>query len=259
MGKVSLKDIRATYPSEKMAWEKRNKVWLYYAGRLPSFYVTWLFLRLNISANQATYICLVTGLASCIFLALGSYILKLTGAILASLYLLLDCVDGNIARYTKSESALGKFIDATGSYVVSAFLFMSLGVGVYTNPDSCFLLRVSGSIPLWLKKDVYLAAGFWSSFSYVLARLISLRYKTMLGLSEHDNKGSNTQADKLCRIGTMALKNIFGVAGFFVPLLLLAVAFALLDLLTIFYAGVNTAALVSVVIESTMKIKSIGN
>ncbi|MCJ7645568.1 CDP-alcohol phosphatidyltransferase family protein, partial [bacterium] len=111
--KVTIKDIRATYSKDKMVSERRNKVWLYYTGRLPSFYVTWIFLRLNMSANQATYISIIIGLGSCIFLALGSYTLKLAGAFLASLYLLLDCVDGNIARSTKSSSPFGKFIDAS--------------------------------------------------------------------------------------------------------------------------------------------------
>ncbi|MBA7506724.1 hypothetical protein ES706_05429 [subsurface metagenome] len=254
--KVSIKDIRATYSKEKMLSERRNKVWLYYAGRLPSFYLTWVFLRLNISANQATYICLIIGLGSCIFLALGSYTLKLAGAFLAALYLLLDCVDGNIARYRKSSSPFGKFIDASASYIISSFLFMSIGLGVVTNPTSSILLRHSQSFFISFNKDIFLIVGFWSSLSYVLARLISLRYKTMLISNQGSDSLENTPSNRSSQVSTIMFRNIFGVSGFFMPLLLLAVVFRLFGFLALFYVVVNSIALIFIVVKTTIKMKS---
>lgn len=256
MGKVSIKDIRATYSKDKMLSERRNKVWLYYAGRLPSFYLTWIFLRLNISANQATYICLVIGLGSCIFLALGSYTLKLAGALLAALYLLLDCVDGNIARYRKLSSPFGKFIDASASYIISSFLFMSIGLGVFTNPNSSILLRHSQSFFMIFNKDIFLIVGFWSSLSYVLARLISLRYKTMLVPGSDNDSTKNLTSNRFFQISTIMFRNIFGVSGFFMPLLLLAAVFRLFGFLALFYALVNSIALIFIMVKATLKMKS---
>lgn len=254
---ISIGDIRAAYPREKMVLERRNKVWLYYAGRLPSFYLTWIFLRLSISANQATYICLVIGLGSCIFLALGSYTLKLAGALLAALYLLLDCVDGNIARYRKTSSRFGEFFDALVGYIVISFLFMSLGLGVFINPNSSVLLRNGEILFVPLKKDLFLIIGFWSSFSYVLTRLISLRYKTMLILNPSKESSDIVTSNRIIRGISMVARNIFGESGFFMPLLLIASIFRLFGMLATFYGLVNTVALILIIAKTTGRRKSI--
>jgi len=253
---ISIRDIRATYSKDKMLSERRNKVWLYYAGRLPSFYLTWIFLRLNISANQATYMCLVVGFLSCIFLIWGSSVIKLVGVLMATLYLVLDCVDGNIARYRKSSSPFGKFIDASASYVISSFLFMSIGLGVFTNPNSSILLRHSESLFISFNKDIFLIVGFWSSLSYVLARLISLRYKTMPISNQGSDSLENTPSNRSSQVSTIMFRNIFGVSGFFMPLLLLAAVFRLFGFLALFYALVNSIALIFIVVKTTLKMKS---
>lgn len=253
MGKVSIRDIRAAYPREKMVLERRNKVWLYYAGRLPSFYLTWIFLRLNISANQATYICLIVGLASCIFLALGSYTLKLAGALMVALYLVLDCVDGNIARCKKSSSPFGEFIDAWVGYIVAAFLFMSIGLGVFTNPNSSVLLSHSKPFFISFNKDIFLIFGFWCSFSYVLARLISLRYKTIVASHPNNHASQNMGPKGFFQIISILGRNILDPGGLFMPLLLFAAVFRLFDLLTLFYVVVNSCVLIVIIAKNTLK------
>jgi phosphatidylglycerophosphate synthase len=208
------------------------------------------------SANQATYISIIIGLGSCIFLALGSYTLKLAGAFLAALYLLLDCVDGNIARYRKSASLFGKFIDASASYIISSFLFMSIGAGIFTDPDSSVLLRHPESFLIPFNKHIFLIVGFWSALSYVLARLISLRYKTMIASNLDNDSAGNLRPNRYFQIISIMSRNIFGVSGFFMPLLLLAAVFRLFDLLALFYAFVNSIALVFIVVKTTMNMKS---
>jgi len=51
-------------------------------------------------------------------------------------------------------------------------------------------------------------------------------------------------------------RNIFGVSGFFVPLLLLAAVFRLLGFLALFYAVVNSIALIFIMVKNTLKMKS---
>ena len=68
----SLRDIRLTYTEEKREQDKGN-VWIYLVIRRLSFYVTWAFLKLGISANQATFISIVVGILGCAFLAAGGY------------------------------------------------------------------------------------------------------------------------------------------------------------------------------------------
>jgi phosphatidylglycerophosphate synthase len=249
--KVSIAEIRATYPKEKMLFEKRARIWLYYTGRLPSFYVAWLFLRLNISANHATYFSLIVGLIGCMFLISSSYIVKLVGAVMINLVIVLDCVDGSIARYRKSFTRYGELIDALVGYVVTAFLFMSLGVGVFLDPDSSLLLRRVELFPFFTR-EIFLFAGLWSSLAYVLGRLISLRYRTIFTSVPSDN---NTEIAVSSRfIGTrLIMTNLFGLSGLFMPLLLLAIIFKLLGSLVLFYAVVNTCGLIIVTVRVIWK------
>lgn len=251
--KIDIKDIIATYPKEKMLLERWNKVWLYYAGRLPSFYLTWIFLRLNMSANQATSISVIVGLASCAFLALGSYGTKLAGAIMATLFLTLDCVDGNIARYRKSFSPFGEYVDALAGYVVTAFLYMSLGVGVFTNPNSSLLLTHPEGFFIAFNKEVFLIVGFWSSLSYVLARLISLRYKTIVTSAPNNDTSRDVPPKRIFRIISILSRNIFDPGGLFMPLLLFAAIFKFLGLLTLCYGAVNSCALIVTIAKNTWK------
>ncbi len=43
MGKISIKDIRDTFSKDKMAWEKRNKFWLYYTGWMVGVTIPFYF------------------------------------------------------------------------------------------------------------------------------------------------------------------------------------------------------------------------
>jgi len=255
MEKPSIREIRATYSQEKMVLERRHKIGLFYLGRFPSFYVAWVFLRLNISANQATLICIAVGLASSAFLALGSYVSKLIGALLVLLYLMLDCVDGNIARYRKSSSPYGEFMDALSGYLVIPFLFIGLGLGAFVSPDSLFLFRYRDISLILSNEGLFLTVGLWSSFSYVLARLILLRYRSKIVTSLEGHISKNRRRDRFFQIISIIARNIFGISGFFVPLLLLAVVFRLRGLLTLFYGVVNTIALIFVLVRTAMKME----
>ena len=240
IGKVSIKDIRATYSKEKMVSERRNKEWLYYAGRQPSFYLTWLFLWLNISANQATYIGLVVGLISCIFLGWGSYIFKLVGILIATLYLVLDCVDGNIARYRGVTNKYGEFIDGLNSYFINAFFFISIGIGAFNNPELVSSMSlIKRGIPI--NKYWFLILGLWTAFSYVFARLVSQRYEEIFGRETTTvTPVISKNLDKNYPFISFIISNLFGIGGFFIPLVLLSIIFKLLGLLVFVYAMVNT-------------------
>lgn len=252
MKKVFIKDIRATHSRDKMVSERRDKAWFYYTGRLPSFYLAWIFLHLNISANQATYISLIVGLTGCAFLALGSYSGKLVGALMINLGFALDCVDGNIARYRKSFTRYGEFIDALVGYIVAAFLFMSLGIGAFVDPESSSLLGRAEIFPI-INRDLFLFAGLWSSLSYVLARLGSLRYKTMFAHSLNDDSTNVVISNRFLKIILAVIRNIFGPSGLFMPLLLFALVFKFLGLIVLLYAVVNTIGLILIVIKTTMR------
>jgi len=227
-------DIRAGYSEKKRKEDREIRLWIYLIIRRISFYLSWVFLKLHISANQTTYLSITVGFIGCVFLSIGSHNSTIVGAILMNCWLLLDCVDGNIARCQKSSSDYGQFIDTLGGYVVSTLLFMSVGIGAFRGKD--YIIN-------W-DKYIFMILGFWGSLSYILTKLISLKYKELLS---HTSTIRIQQSNKMYKIIFMTLRNVYGVSGFFMPLLLLSAILNSLDLLIFFYVLVNTGALFLIV------------
>jgi hypothetical protein len=128
-GKPTLADIKATYTEKKRAFDREN-LYVYAVMRPLSWIPTWLCLRLGISANGATWIGLVIGLASCAAFAAGGYRGFLAGALLYNLFFLFDHIDGNIARFKRKTNHYGKFIDGVFGAVLVMLLLLSIGIGM---------------------------------------------------------------------------------------------------------------------------------
>lgn len=75
--------------------------------------LTPLALRLRLTPNQVTVASVLVGLAAAGCFATGDRALLLAGAVLLQLSLVVDCVDGDVARYTRSFSATGAWLDAS--------------------------------------------------------------------------------------------------------------------------------------------------
>ena len=56
---------------------------------------------------------MVVGLAAAALFAVGEPVALVAGALLLQLSLVLDCVDGDVARYTRRFSPLGAWLDAS--------------------------------------------------------------------------------------------------------------------------------------------------
>ncbi|MEW2544479.1 CDP-alcohol phosphatidyltransferase family protein [Streptomyces sp. NPDC047002] len=104
----------------------------HWAGRL---YMREISLRVDpylvntrISPNQLTYLMVVAGVLGGAALLLPG----VTGAVLAvllfQLYLLLDCVDGEVARWRGQTSVTGVYLDRIGHYLCEAALLAGFGL-----------------------------------------------------------------------------------------------------------------------------------
>lgn len=92
-----------------------------------SIYATRVALRVGLSANATTGIMILVGLgAAAAFSAPGWW--ALIGVVGIELYLLLDCSDGEIARWNHTESAVGVYLDRLGHYVVEAAIPIAIGL-----------------------------------------------------------------------------------------------------------------------------------
>ncbi|MFF7634413.1 CDP-alcohol phosphatidyltransferase family protein [Kitasatospora sp. NPDC008050] len=127
MSRVQLEELRGViHPPGKL--ESRAEHW---AGRLymrsVSLRITRLLLDTRWSPNQITGVMVVAGVLSGVALLIPG----LTGAVLCvlfmQLYLLLDCVDGEVARWRQQFSPLGVYLDRLGAYLADAAVMIGMG------------------------------------------------------------------------------------------------------------------------------------
>lgn len=95
--------------------------------RVPSIYLTRLFLLTNVTANQVSVAMIVVGAASGAALAFG---FVWTGFLLLYAGILLDAVDGEIARYRRTFSLPGVYLDLVNHVAVHAMFFLGLTLWV---------------------------------------------------------------------------------------------------------------------------------
>jgi phosphatidylglycerophosphate synthase len=104
----------------------------HWAGRVymrkVSPLATWVFARLGWSPNAVTVAFIVCGLAAGVVVAFGGLATAVVAAVLIQAYLLLDCSDGELARWSKRFSPAGIYLDRIGHYVSEAALLVGLGV-----------------------------------------------------------------------------------------------------------------------------------
>lgn len=90
---------------------------------------TRLALRLRLSPNAITVISFVVGLGAAASFAGGTRIWLLVGAILLQLSLVIDCVDGEVARATRQFTKLGAWLDASTDRVKEMLVYAGLAAG----------------------------------------------------------------------------------------------------------------------------------
>lgn len=241
--KLTLNNIRLSYARAKRE-QDREDLWVYYVIRKISFYPTWLFLKIGISANQATFISIIVGVIGCSFLAFGNYGTRIMGALLVNFWIVLDCVDGNIARYEETFSNYGEFIDALSGYFLNAILFLSVGIGVFSHPEPLFefLTRVFDGN---LNGIILIILGAWASLVIILSRLIFHKFINIFSQAQSAKITSGVESRKgSSHILYLVVHNIVSLSGFLTPILLLAVIFRLLSIFVFLYALMNTIILI---------------
>ena len=90
---------------------------------------TWVAVKIGATPNQVTLVSFAIGLYSAYAFAQGTFWQILLGAILLQLSIIIDCVDGELARYTRKFSQLGAWLDAVTDRVKEYMVFMGLAYG----------------------------------------------------------------------------------------------------------------------------------
>jgi hypothetical protein len=138
----SISQLKQITQSEKRAIQSARYTLL----RDLSIYVTWALLHTPISANQVTLLSIMFGLAGVALVALGSPLFGLLGCGLVWGYILLDKVDGEVARYRRAQSLRGILLDEIGHLMIKPLLFAGLAIHVYMSTGSVAALLL-GYVP----------------------------------------------------------------------------------------------------------------
>ena len=138
----SIAQLKQITQGEKRAAQSAR----YTRMRDVSIYVTWALLHTPITANQVTAIGIALGLLGVILVAVPSPSTGVAGCILIWVYILLDKVDGEVARYRKTVSLRGIFLDEMGHLVIQPLLFVALALHVYASTGRIEALLI-GYVP----------------------------------------------------------------------------------------------------------------
>lgn len=113
----------------KMANRANDGFYSVFFLRKFSKLLTWLAVRVNATPNQVTLISFAIGLYSAFCFTKGTFFQTLLGAALLQLSIIVDCVDGELARYTRKFSKLGAWLDAVTDRVKEYMVFLGLAIG----------------------------------------------------------------------------------------------------------------------------------
>jgi phosphatidylserine synthase len=109
--------------------------------RRVSKLLTWAAVKIGATPNQVTIASFAIGLYAAFLFAQGDTWSLIGGAILLQVSIIVDCVDGEIARYTRKFSELGAWLDAITDRVKEYAVFLGLAYGAFVhNGQNLWLL-----------------------------------------------------------------------------------------------------------------------
>lgn len=153
----TIKELRDMLQREKL--EGRERPWGYKTlQRGPSIYITRVLLGTSISPNFLTLLSIAFGIIGCVLLLATDPWQKLLGLGFLYLNLLFDRVDGEVARYRKTYSLKGIFLDEMNHLLIPPIFFLTLAHGLA--PLSIFY------------PQLIFAAGIVSAFAVMTLRIL---------------------------------------------------------------------------------------
>ena len=228
MRKYTYREIKESLTKKK---NSRSSLWVQLWVRKTSFPITYLFINSGWSANMVSVLSWFVIFAAAVLLCINNFWCMLAGVILTNFWLVLDCVDGNIARCKKVKTFMGDFYDAVAGY--GPFAFTTIGIGVAAFHTS-FLVTEQ------YRYLLILVAGI-GSIANVYMRLVHQKYlncffvgKKILGELEEITLKDTENKKSFSYIREQIDKN-FGVAGLFMPWLFVALFTNTFDIMLLCY------------------------
>jgi len=192
-----------------------------------SFLVASFCAKMNISANTVSYFSTIIGIIACVLFLVDDYLLRIIAATLINIWLILDCVDGNLARSVKKQS-FGEFADGISSYVLVALVCITIGFSVY----------FTGGIIFEKGSPWIILLGALASIADTLMRLIYQKFRSELVKLEDKGliakeEDARTDHSKVTSF-RVKVESELGIGGLLPIFILIAAITNALDLVVIY-------------------------
>lgn len=136
----TIAELKAVAQPPEVRSRKNAEHWtasLYLRDLSP--YVTWVLLRTSISANGVTGLMILSGWCVAFALLIPGFWGAAVALVMCQVQMLIDCCDGEVARWRGTSSPAGAFLDAVGHYSTEALIPLALAVRAaaypFTTPD----------------------------------------------------------------------------------------------------------------------------
>ena len=206
-------------------------MWVQLWVRKASFPITYLFINTGWTANMVSVLSWFVILGAAVLLCINNFWCMLAGVLLTNFWLVLDCVDGNIARVKRVSTFMGDFYDAIAGYGPFSFTTIALGVAAY---NTSFL--VPEEYLQW-----FILIGAVGAAANLYMRLIHQKYlncffaaKKVLGELDEITLKDTEDKKSFAYIREQIDKN-FGVSGLFMPWLVIALFTNTFDIMLVCY------------------------
>ena len=159
--------------------------------RSLSIYLTKILLKTKITPNQVTIFSILTGIIGVLLIFLNTVTTTIIGLFLIYLWLFLDKVDGEIARYKNLHSIQGIYLDQIAHMLIVPTFFFATGYIAYLETSSnpaLFLGFTSALFPLLVR--------FEYKLPYQIFAQRAIRNPTLLNKIKNQTQEKSTTKPK---------------------------------------------------------------
>ncbi len=205
-----------------------DAVWTYISYPITRILIRPI-LKTPITGNQVTGLSIVFALIAAVMFSSSSYVYGIVAGLILQAVLVMDCMDGIIARYKGQTSFYGKYLDALFHEIVPTSIFFALGIHSY---------RYFGSvIPIYLGGITGILIYFINVSRSNKERLVLYHIQktgNVVGYNLHKLSKAKDQS-LIMRVASVII-HIFNSPGYFFTILLILAIADLLQYAIFFYS-----------------------
>lgn len=104
--------------------------------------------KTSITPNKITTFGIFVSVVAGIFFSLGEWKYLVTGAILAQIVLILDLLDGQVARYKQMRTMFGRWYDKISNKIFKYIMFLGATIGAYRMSGD-YIILIIGAVAIF--------------------------------------------------------------------------------------------------------------